>query len=118
MDVFDFAVLNSVPNEPEVRVVETQYGDGYEQVSEAGINNVVDKITLNCAFAPKDQGEAERLQTFLRRNGRARAFLWRQPWNTVAQKWRLESWTKTSATVDQTKQKHEFTLKLKETFQP
>jgi phage-related protein len=118
MDTFDFAVLNSVPNEPEIRVVETQYGDGYEQVSEAGINDAVDKITLTCAFAPKDQAEAERLQAFLRRNGRAKVFLWKQPWNAIAQKWRLESWTKTSSTVDRTEQKHEFVLKLKESFQP
>ena len=118
METFDFAVLNSVPNEPEIRVVETQYGDGYEQVSEAGINNVVDKITLTCAFAPKDQSEAERLQAFLRRNGRAKVFFWKQPWNLATQKWRLESWTQNSSTVDRTKQKHEFTLKFKESFQP
>jgi phage-related protein len=118
METFDFAVLNSVPNEPEIRVVETQYGDGYEQVSEAGINNVVDKITLTCAFAPKDQSEAERLLAFLRRHGRAKVFFWQQPWNLIIQKWRLESWTQNSSTVDRTKQKHEFTLKLKESFRP
>jgi phage-related protein len=118
MDTFDFKVLNSVPNEPELRVVETQYGDGYEQVSEAGINSVVDKITLTCYFAPKDQSEADRLQAFLRRNGRSKVFLWRQPWAATAQKWRLESYTKTSRTVERTKQIHEFVLRLKESFQP
>lgn len=118
METFDFAVLNSVTNEPEIRAIETQYGDGYEQISGAGINDAIDKITLNCAFAPKDQPEAERLQAFLRRHGKSKVFLWRQPWNPSPQKWRLESWTKTSGTVDRTKEKHEYALKLKESFQP
>lgn len=117
METFDFAVLNNVPSEPELRAIITQYGDGYEQTSDEGINNVVDKITLSCAFSAKQAVEADRLKSFLKRHGASKIFLWKKPWESAAQKWRIESYTQESKSASGT-YLHNFTIKLKESFRP
>jgi phage-related protein len=117
METFDFAVLNKVSSEPELRAIVTQFGGGYEQTSDEGINNEVDKITLNCAFAPKDTAEASRLKAFLNRHGASKAFLWRKPWEATPKKWRVESYNQETKSIGAAFD-HTFTIKLKQSFQP
>jgi phage-related protein len=117
METFDFAVLNDVPGEPELRAIVTQFGDGYEQISEEGINNVIDKITLNCVFSPSQVIEADRLKDFLTRHGSAKVFLWQKPWETTTKKWRIESYNQATKSSSGS-WIHTFTIKLKQSFRP
>jgi phage-related protein len=114
---FDFAILNDVSSEPEQRAIITQYGDGYEQTTEAGINTEVDRITLQCSFSAAQAGENNRLRAFLALHGSYKSFVYQKPWESVVKQWRIESWSQRSRR-SKPSYTHDYTLKLKQVFDP
>lgn len=93
METFDFRIINIVLSDPELLSIVTEFGDGYEQSSELGINSTIEMVTLELAFAAHQSTEHERFEAFARRHGSFRSFNWQAPWDTL-KKWRIVTRTR------------------------
>lgn len=61
---------------PEYRTRSSKFGDGYEQVSADGINNISDSWALTFVVPEAD---AAAIKDFLNRHGGFKSFLWTPP---------------------------------------
>lgn len=78
-------------NSAQVRVLSNNYGDGYAQVVDDGINCVQENLTLTWPVLTFEQ--AEQICTFLKSN-KSRPFFWSLP-GQPAKKWRCLKWQRT-----------------------
>jgi phage-related protein len=79
----------------EPRVNRARYGDGYEQRSGDGINNLLRKWRLR--FDNCDPAIAQEIIDFLEARNAVEAFDWTPKWGTVATKVVCPSWQRSKA---------------------
>lgn len=75
-EVFEWAPLVEATGEEKFRTRSLQFGEGYRQVAQDGINNASQKWPLTFGG---DEQEIEPIVLFLRRHAGARSFLWKPP---------------------------------------
>lgn len=77
---------------PTVRVLETDFGDGYGQTAKDGINSIRDVWDLKWTnLTPTEAGLA---YAFLRQMAGATAFLWIPPYETTYRAWKCKVFSK------------------------
>lgn len=79
-------------DEPEVKLLEAEFGDGYTQTTRAGLNHVRSVVALNWDLLTTN--EAEAIVTFFKNKGGDTPFLYRVPGTDTAVKWTCRKWTK------------------------
>ena len=87
---FDPLVGASKVSRPTVRRV--QFGDGYSQRLQFGLNN--DPKTWSLGF-DVTEAEADEIETFLEARGGVESFDWSPPDDTSTYKWVCSEWNKT-----------------------
>lgn len=81
-----------VENAPRVRVLQAEFGDGYNQRAEDGLNSVADVLTV--PFNNITPADAATIEAFFKSMAGAQAFTWRAPWDAVARKWICKRWSR------------------------
>ncbi len=93
MPVFNWAESPGSSMTLQPRVVATQFGDGYEQAADDGLNPV--KQVWSVAINNAALDEADAIEAFIKPGmGRAR-FDWTPPRQTVALKWKCTAFSRT-----------------------
>ena len=82
----------------DFRLLQADFGDGYEQVASDGINAIREKWRLVWNAVP-DQ-EADTIETFVRQVGAWGAFYYKVPGTAATKKWRIESFTRTQSNIE------------------
>lgn len=67
------------------------FGDGYEQVSQEGINNKHQEYQLT--WANENLSNANSIETFLDARGGSEPFYWTEPLSSTPALWRCEGYT-------------------------
>lgn len=76
METFNFKVERDIGFKIEYRVVETQFGDGYAQISTDGINNKNESYTIT---ANGKEPQARQIMAFFDRHKGSKSFFWTPP---------------------------------------
>ncbi|WP_031524701.1 phage tail protein [Siccibacter colletis] len=107
IDTFTWGVLVGGSESINVATLQSQFGDGYKQVSSAGINTAAATWTLSRRGNVSDIAE---VRTFLASHVTV-SFWWTDPWgdkklfrvraDSVATKWITESFVELSFTFEQ-----------------
>lgn len=92
MAVFDWAESNKLTLTEQPRVTATRFGDGYEQRSADGLNNLAQVWDLN--FEQVDPAVADDILAFLRARGGVEAFDWTPRWATDPIRVKCPKWTR------------------------
>lgn len=87
---FDWGESSALTLDETPRVTATGYGDGYEQRSADGINNLAQVWDLN--FEEVDNAIAGEIVAYLRARNGVEAFDWTPKWETVPIKVICKSW--------------------------
>ena len=82
----------SANEENSYRVLNAQFGDGYEQIAGDGLNTKISSVTLSWNAISQDH--ANTIATFLNDRGGAEAFDYTVPGDTL-KKYRCDSWSRT-----------------------
>lgn len=89
------------PSDPQIsgeeshgyRVLNAQFGDGYEQVAGDGLN--VKEYSINLNWAALSKADADSIATFLDGRAGSEAFDYTIPGDSTAKKFRCDSWSRT-----------------------
>lgn len=89
-ETFDFPIKAGTQGHIEHRTLSAQFGDGYEQVAQAGIRSQRQSwpVEVTCAA-----GEAQRLAAFIQRHGQHVPFYWTAPLDHQKRLWRIRDGT-------------------------
>lgn len=85
------AHVESSGKKVEFKTLEAEFGDGYEQVSQEGLNNKRQEYSLT--WANEDLTDANTIETFLDARGGSEPFYWTEPLASTATLWRCTSYT-------------------------
>jgi phage-related protein len=92
MQTFSYVPDFGAQNDIAPTVVNSKFGDGYEQRYAFGLNTQAQKRTL--AFANRSQADADGIDNFLRARNAVEAFLWTPPNESVALIWVCRAWSR------------------------
>lgn len=93
--------MDSLPNIPisygtagktECRILENDYGDGYNQRAADGLNSVV--ATWDVVWEDVSVNDIDTLEAFFEAKKGYIAFLWTPPRRSVAKKWICKEWSR------------------------
>lgn len=90
---FDPPVLPSpgTSNTPRLKLLKTEFGDGYSQITRDGLNHQRDVVELRWAFLTHI--DANQITAFFEERGGDRAFWFRPSHYAAAKKWTCETWS-------------------------
>lgn len=80
--------------ETTVRVLEAQFGDGYTQTSEDGLNSISDSYSVDWSLLTK--AELAMFVDFLKAHKGSMPFLWKSPLESVVRQWKCKTWKATA----------------------
>jgi phage-related protein len=75
-EIFSWKQKGGAQGKNTFRTLNAQFGDGYEQVAEDGLNNKVLEWPLTFEG---DENEVKPIYDFLKRHAGAKSFLWKPP---------------------------------------
>lgn len=82
-------IVRNSPKKRKDKIFAVQYGDGYEQVADAGINPRVDIWQLD--FAPLTAALKNDMDVFIALVGASKTFTWTATGESTQKKWRIEA---------------------------
>lgn len=90
------------------RVIEAQFGNGYRQVANDGLNSNVDSWSLQ--FVPLSGTDLTTMQTFLTTVGVSTWFTWTPLGESVSKKWRIDKDSIKITPINSTKFTYNFSI--------
>ena len=113
MPVFDWVESSGSTLELQPRVIVTQFGDGYEQRADDGLNPV--KQVWSLVFDGVEVSIADEIQQFLQPGLARVVFDWTPPRGSTALKWKCTSFRRAlGATVGE----HDLSATFEQVFEP
>lgn len=82
---------STLADKPELRIIKTDFGDGYTQATRDGLNHQRRVATLRWEII--EGQHADEIEAFLKERGGDRPFLYRVPREDTPTRWTCADWT-------------------------
>ena len=78
---------------PEIKILKSEFGDGYTQASSQGLNHI--RQVVEATWDVLDRAERDQIIAFFKERAGYQPFYYRMPHDDAETKWTVETWSDT-----------------------